>query len=424
MKRTFVFAFALAAVTVVAEPVVSDVTVASQWPWSGKVKVSFSVSGVSSGKNAKFAFSAYDGAVKLCDVDSSAVSGDIYADQGGVCTVEIDPAALGPLATACGGLKDFRVGVEVTEVSPILYKVIDLQKAKGAANQIIYISADDLAAGNVGDLTALGATETNPVPGVSSIIWTGLTNSVATNSRYINARIVFRRIPAGTFNMGSSGILTTISKGFWIGVFPFTWGQFGFITDDNRASVKNNTLPASRLEMYALDLTWNMMRGDSSVWPEEGYVVETNSVCGLLANLTGQSGFDLPTEAQWEYACRASTTDNAKYRSDAELDELGSYTGNNGSLCRPGQYLPNAWGLYDMIGNVWERVLDWNGTPAGGTDPWGTSSGNYSQRIIRGGSYMSGAGNCSCISRTADSSTAPDSGGSIYGFRLVQNGCW
>ena len=126
---------------------------------------------------------------------------------------------------------------------------------------------------------------------------------------------------------------------------------------------------------------------------------------------TALATFDLPTEAQWEYACRAGTTtalnsghDLTSVDSDQNLDAIARYWSNSRLLlrqgCAPsastaivGSYLPNAWGLYDMHGNVWEWCLDWYGPyPGTVTDPAGAASGAF--RVLRGGSWSYGATFC------------------------------
>lgn len=125
------------------------------------------------------------------------------------------------------------------------------------------------------------------------------------------------------------------------------------------------------------------------------------------------NGYRLPTEAEWEYACRAGT--NGKRYGD--IDEIAWYDKNsNGSTQGVGKLKPNAWGLYDMLGNVWEWCWDWHGDyPKGNRRDWrGPEAG--SRRVSRGGSWVSSAGNCASAFRHCD-----DPGYHVgrVGFRLA-----
>ena len=168
-------------------------------------------------------------------------------------------------------------------------------------------------------------------------------------------------------------------------------------------------------------------------WPNNS-AVNATSFMGKLRAKTGLSTFDLPTESQWEYACRAVTTTalNTGHNltsgsSDPRMDVAGRYWYNGGSgyslscptsagTAEAGSYLPNAWGLYDMHGNVWEWCLDWYGTyPGTVTDPEGAASGSY--RMRRGGSWNSEAYVCRSAYRNGN---GPDYRNLVIGFRAAR----
>ncbi|MBR5757268.1 MAG: formylglycine-generating enzyme family protein, partial [Thermoguttaceae bacterium] len=126
--------------------------------------------------------------------------------------------------------------------------------------------------------------------------------------------------------------------------------------------------------------------------------------------------FRLPTETEWEYACRAGTSGDYNVN-DRSLDDLGWYSGNSGDRIHPvGKKTANAWGLYDMHGNVWEWCADWLANYPAGTvgDPAGPDSGRF--RVLRGGSWFNSAGRCRSAARYRDD---PESRHSYYGFRLL-----
>lgn len=140
--------------------------------------------------------------------------------------------------------------------------------------------------------------------------------------------------------------------------------------------------------------------------------------CRWLSELTGEE-YHLPTEAQWEYACRAGT--DTSYHCGDELEPLGDYAwfdDNSGlTLQEVGQKQPNAWGLYDMHGLVWEWVADWFGEYS--ADPLENPSGPSigSQRVLRGGSWNDSAGLCRSAFRARQ---APGYRVSHLGFRVAR----
>jgi formylglycine-generating enzyme required for sulfatase activity len=145
--------------------------------------------------------------------------------------------------------------------------------------------------------------------------------------------------------------------------------------------------------------------------------------------LGGKEGgaYRLPTEAEWEYACRAGTTTafangditELKCGHDPNLAAMGCYCGNSGDKTHPvAQKKPNAWGLYDMHGNVWEWCDDWYGNYSNShvTDPKGPSSGR--SRVLRGGYWSHYAGYCRSAIRSGCSPGGRSSG---VGFRIARD---
>jgi len=188
--------------------------------------------------------------------------------------------------------------------------------------------------------------------------------------------------PTGEFMMGSpaseadrSGVETQhrviLTKGFWLAKTECTQGQWQGITGDNPSQFKGDNLPVE-------SVSWNAV---------QGYLAKMNSQNALPSGWK----WALPSEAQWEYACRAGTT--TAFAGD--LDEMAWYAPNSGGKTNPvGTKKANAWGLHDMHGNVWEWCLDYYGDYASGsaTDPIGATSG--AGRVIRGGSWPFTADYC------------------------------
>ena len=207
----------------------------------------------------------------------------------------------------------------------------------------------------------------------------------------------------------------TLTKPFFIGVFEVTQRQWLLVMGS-----WPNKSPSSEYgvgdEYPANYVTYNNIRGSSSgsQWPSSS-AVDSSSFLGRLRSKTGLD-FDLPTEAQWEYACRAGTTTTYSYGDSADGDYMW-YQGNSSLKTHPvGTKKPNQWGLYDMHGSLWEWNLDWYGsTLAYGTDPKGASSGSL--RVLRGGCFANDPSVCTSSYRGG---IAPSDGDGLYkyGFRI------
>ncbi len=237
---------------------------------------------------------------------------------------------------------------------------------------------------------------------------------------YKTTKLVLRKIPAGAFTMGSpsgesgrysdeSQHKVTLTKPYYIGLFEVTQKQYQLVTGSNPSYFSGDKRPVERV-------SWNTIRGNSGTYNWPGSTsVDANSFMGRLRARTGLE-FDLPTEAQWEYACRAGTTTAYSYGASANGDYMW-YTSNSSSQTHDvGTKKPNPWGLYDMHGNVWEWCLDWYTSSLGTaavTDPKGASSGSY--RVERGGGWISSAAYCRSANRGYD---YPSNTDYDLGFRL------
>jgi len=235
-------------------------------------------------------------------------------------------------------------------------------------------------------------------------------------SPFLGAKFVL--IPAGTFMMGSPSdepgrdsyesnqYQTTISRVFYMQTTEVTQGQWKRVMGNNpsRFSDCGDDCPVEQV-------SWN----------------DAQEFISKLNSMEGTDRYRLPTEAEWEYAARAGTTtpfntgtcltaDQANYNGDYPLSGCpkGKYRDRT---VRVGSFAPNAWGLYDIHGNVWEWVQDWKGNyPTGSvTDPAGPSSGSF--RMCRGGSWKQNAWVCRSAFRFY---AFPNLRKDNRGFRLVR----
>jgi serine/threonine protein kinase len=212
-------------------------------------------------------------------------------------------------------------------------------------------------------------------------------------------------IAPGSFQMGSNDgesdekpvHRVTLSEGYHLGATEVTQAQWESVMGSNPSKFKGRDLPVEQV-------SWE----DAMSFCAK--LTASERAAGRLA-----SGYEytLPSEAQWEYACRAGTT--GAYAGD--LDSMGWYRENSGSKTHSvGTKRANAWGLYDMHGNVWEWCSDWYGSyPSGSVvDPAGARSGTF--RVRRGGSWYYYASSCRSAFRSGD---VPGNRISNLGFRLV-----
>jgi formylglycine-generating enzyme required for sulfatase activity len=296
----------------------------------------------------------------------------------------------------------------------------------------------------------------------------------AADSRWKQDWLLLRQVPSTlgatvtlgspTYETGRQAIETErfvrITQPFYMGVYEVTQRQWQNVGTRSAPSKWNSATwrderPVENVSYYNIR---SSAAGNVAVagfdWPTNGHAVGPGSFMYVLrAKTGGLLEFDLPTEAQWEYACRAGTTgawnngtSSTNITSDANLGLLGRYSRNGGffnttnstwvspdsaaalgsvaavttsnATAAVGSYLPNTWGLYDMHGNVFEWCLDWftgDVSLLSGDDPVGPPSG--SDRMLRGGCWSYEASACRSAYRQ---SIRPDflSNGSV-GFRVA-----
>jgi formylglycine-generating enzyme required for sulfatase activity len=273
-------------------------------------------------------------------------------------------------------------------------------------------------------------------------LWQPLTNLVMTSSPYVFVDVTvppgaqrFYRvsggnmtfdnpdpanlawIPPGQFTMGSPAseqdrydfegpqTQVTISKGFWMSKYELTQGNYQAVMGSNPSYFTGD------LRRPVEQVTW----------------YEATNYCGTLTARERAAGrlpagyaYRLPTEAEWEYACRAGSTPRFYYGDDLNytaLDQYAWYTANSGGQTHPvGLKRPNKWGLYDMSGNMWEWCSDCYGSYPGGSvaDPTGSAGGSF--RVVRGGSWGGVGRYCRSAHRGAFTPDRRDYG---IGFRPV-----
>jgi formylglycine-generating enzyme required for sulfatase activity len=326
--------------------------------------------------------------------------------------------ALDAIDRRIGGLEDkLKIGIYIIPVSPSPTdeNTVGLEEGRG-------------------DQEPLASSETELADQESPIADT----APLWESRPINSiGMEFKKIPAGTFTMGSPAVergrmdnerqySATISSAYWLGMNEVTQSQYERVMGTNPSKFKGADHPVETV-------SWE----------------DAVEFCRRLSELPEEKAagriYRLPTEAEWEYACRAGSKTAYSFGSDVTLlVEFGWFRNNsgnssldveqllikdpnlrdvtrlitdNGNRTHPvGQKKPNAWGLYDMHGNVSEWCSDWLGDyPVwAATDPVGLREGSL--RVLRGGSWFLSAADCRSAGRHGDDPSYRFGG---YGFRVV-----
>ena len=330
----------MTAANALADLSITDVSAKQRYPWNGLVDVTYTIVGdVSSMTQPSIIMTATDENTGLTYLAQTFLSPPPMTE--GTHTVTWNPVADALHITS----DRMRMTITIKDRFP-LYCLIDVSGGSSA--------------------------ESYPVTYLDAVPSSGWTTEHKTDS------IVMRWCPAGTYMMQGQRKVT-LTKPFYIGIFQVTQQQYKNVMGENGS---NGQEAHPKSQRYA-----NIRGGVDYPTSRE---VDANSFAGKLIAKTGMSGFDLPTEAQWEYACRAGTITElssgkglnpVNVRALARVYE-GSSSGQYGVV---GCYKANPWGLYDMYGNGPEMCLDWHQDDVGtedAIDPVGPESGV--NRVTRG----------------------------------------
>jgi formylglycine-generating enzyme required for sulfatase activity len=233
------------------------------------------------------------------------------------------------------------------------------------------------------------------------------------------------KIPGGTFRMGSDSgrdaekPLHSVSiRSFFLGKTEVTVGQFRSFVNESGYRTEAEQGDGS---VVFTGKNWEKRKDVN--WREPGFsqsdnhpvtCVSWNDCQEFIKWLNAKTGkhYRLPTEAEWEYAAWGENSGNGI----EDLDRIAWHEGNSGNSTHPvGQKQPNAHGLNDMIGNVWEWCSDWDGSYSSSSQADPTGPGSGSNRVNRGGAWYGASWGC----RVRRGRNTPDDRGHGLGFRLA-----
>ena len=344
MKKLNVFLVSVLATAALNAAVIEQVIVRQQWPWSTDVKIEYKISAVTN--PVDIAIQAYNGASEL-SLPEAAITGDRYGiSEDGVGTLVIDPVAA--FGTEKVALANFKVKLTVSDsaanIREPLYRICDLTngEVKDLSRADIM---NDRSYGNY--VTNYAAIHPGFTTGATDVfIWTGVTN----NPAFKTTKLVLRRIPAknAVFPYGAPAnpVNCTLTNDYWMGVFDLTYEQYKTMS----GSYEGSYLHLDGFEMM----------------PISGLAFKdyNNKVVPFLRLKVPSLAFDFPTEARLTFAIRGGKHDDSNGWHGATEKGLVAWYSENSTVTsgkQPhvvGTKLPNAYGLYDAIGNVDQLTKD------------------------------------------------------------------
>ncbi len=363
MKKTFWMAVCLLAVHgLMAELAVRNIKVQQRWPWNGLVDIDYEVVCSDAKANVYVFFSGTDKdlnqQIKMTSMTGDGTNGQPVKAGKHRATWDMSADAPNLHTTA------FSLHIELAQGSGI-YMIIDISGGKDAESYPVTYSP---------------------------------TGPDLNDNACRTTQIWLRFIPPNTSAVDG----LNVDYGYYMGIFEVTQKQYSLIMGSNPSNNKNG-------DGFPVEcVTYNNIRGsnEGAGYPTHNRV-DASSFMGKLRAKTGLNA-DLPTEMQWEYACRAGTTTNDTNTVGKTQDDVAWYNGNHsGTHQIVGTKVPNGWGCYDMLGNVLEWCRDW-------------LNSNKTQRVIRGGSWWHNANSTTVSYRVglSGSGYVLNAYGDL-GFRLV-----
>ncbi|MBQ2631471.1 MAG: SUMF1/EgtB/PvdO family nonheme iron enzyme [Kiritimatiellae bacterium] len=391
MNRINVAMFAVAVVATVHAATVDQVIVRQQWPWSETIKVEYVLSDVSAPVNISVAATADGAAVDAANMRAS-LSGDVYGvTKNGACTLEIDPAVA--LGASRASVRRFQVRL-TTSAAPAgitneLYRIFDLNDGScESVSRADIMSRPDKYGSYETDFSKIGDGFNTTLDPSEVFIWTGVTN----NPIYKTDKLVMRRIYAkdkvwqGSVNTGNatkeefSQYWVKLTNDYLIAVFETTqaqWTKIYWVNYSNFASAEDaDYRPVENVaqmeviggpaDSATLHGTWRQyytfIGNEIYGFPTNSYLhdIDKNTFMKKMWDKTGYEFF-LPTEAQWEYACRAGTTTSYNHGIPGNIAAISTLVAWNSYNSEDETHVVgtkpcNAFGLYDMHGNVMEMT--------------------------------------------------------------------
>lgn len=410
-KHLLSVAVVCAAACAFAEVTITLDRVQQRYPWNGLVDVDYTIEGIEGDANDYTVTVGWE-SLSVGGVGTAArfdnLAGCDLPTANGAHRVTWNAAADGLDFSA----KDFKVTVRL-DSAPVTEQEADYM--------IIDVSAGNNAAAYPVRFVATGA---------------DYSTENFNHHLYKQSKVVLKKVHAGEFWMGENNVSkgtgetrhrVLLTDDYWLGIFETTEGQINCVTGVVKSDYKTDSATELAVERPECHISY-----DATMHPTDGMISRLN----LRAQCRGAllEGFDLPSEAEWEYACRAGTETKYSWGSDSAdaADDYAWGAGNANSMTHAvGLKLPNAWGFYDMYGNVGEWCRDWaynyplySATHVS-TNPVGRVWNRT--KVLRGGSYHASFGIKTSGGREMGQTWPNQTGGgynpsyaSQFGFRLCK----